>query len=295
MRSVSLKHAWFRRVVAVGIPWLATLMPVVGSTEIHVSTGSAQNSDAAALVLMLQDQLSQASSRTAALDARVTVGAAAFGEALASDDRRPLIGAFLTSTEFEAALGERERPPYVSAVFSNPDPFDQVALARTLLGRAALAVFDSPDAHSLATRIIGEGVSAIPAVRGQKIDSLLRAAGPFDAIIVLPDAAVLNTANINHVVRTLYQRRKVLIGYSAMLAHAGGLASVYVSPEATARAVADMLDQYAAQGSLPEPMFVSAIDVALNDRLALSLNIALPDREHILQAIRTQRQQRRTP
>jgi hypothetical protein len=90
-------------------------------------------------------------------------------------------------------------------------------------------------------------------------------------------------------VRTLYARRKVLIGYSATLTKVGALASVYVSPKAISEGVVDILSEYAARGTLAGPVFVRDVDVTVNDRLARSLNIPVPEHAELLNAVRSRR------
>lgn len=262
------------------------LLPLAARCEIYITPASG-DAETATLVQTVQTELSGASPAAQRLEARVTIGAKAFRDALAENDSRPLIATYLTSVEFQEALNGRERPAYVTAVFSNPDPAAQVRLARQLLGRASLGAFDSPAAHSLVTRVAGLGVHPIPISPGQGIDSLLRSAQSLDALIVLPDASVLNRSNINHTVRTLYQQRKVLIGHSLTLSGVGALASVYSSREAIAHTALQVLEDYATTGLLPGPAFVSDVDVAVNDRLARSLNISVPDRASLLKAVRS--------
>jgi hypothetical protein len=255
--------------------------------DVQVESAPESGPEAAALASRLHESIAQAPASTAAINVRVTVGRTALENAIAANDPRPIIAAYVTSSEYEAALAGRERLP-ITAVFSNPDPRDQAALARALLGGSSLAAFDTAASHQL-IQMLGGSARAIPASGEQTIDSLLRAADSFDAIIALPDPTVLNRSNINHVVRTLYERRKVLIGYSATLTRVGALASVHVSPEALARSVVAVLDEYAARGTLPAPVFVNDVDVTVNERLARSLNIAIPDRARLLDAIRSRR------
>lgn len=255
--------------------------------QVQVEPSDASSPETAELLHQVQDALAAAPPDVSALSVRVTVGLGAFEAALAADDGRPIVASYLTSTEFEGAIAGRKRA-HITAVFSNPDPRDQAALARALLGRATLAAFDSEATHHL-VQLLGQSVNPISASRDQKIDSLLRAADSFDAVLALPDPNLLNRSNINHVVRTLYGRRKVLIGYSATLTRVGALASVYVSPEAIARSVVDVLVGYARGGTLAGPAFVPEIDVMVNDRLARSLNIAVPEHAELLNAVRSRR------
>jgi hypothetical protein len=255
--------------------------------EVQVEPVAPATPEIAELVQELQSAIGASPPAVAAYDVRVTVGRAAFEEALAAEDARPIIAVYLTSSEFDSAVAGR-KPAHVTAVFSNPDPRDQAALARALLGRSSLAAFDSPTTHRLVELLVGSA-HPIPADGEQRIDSLLRAADPFDAIIALPDPNLLNRSSISHVVRTLYARRKVLIGYSATLTRVGALASVYVSPQAISKGVIDVLSEYAARGTLAPPVFVSDVDVIVNERLARSLNIPVPEHAELLNAVRSRR------
>jgi hypothetical protein len=269
------------------IAFFAVLLTRFAIAEVQVEPTSTSSEETNALIQLVQRAIAAGPPRLAALNVRVTVGPTAFQNALATNDPRPIVATYLTTSEFDTALRGRENAQ-VTAVFSNPDPRDQVSLARALLGASALGVFDSAATHGLVQQL-GESVHPIPANAEPRIDALLRAADPFDAIIALPDPDVLNRSNINHVVRTLYERRKVLIGYSATLTRVGSLASVYVRPEALADTIVGALEQYADRGRLPNPLFVSDVDVTVNERLARSLNIAVPDNAQLLEAIRARR------
>lgn len=226
---------------------------------------------------------------TAELQVRVAVGSAGLAQALASPSEVPVIAAFITSTEFNRASGLIKKPGLVTAIFSNPHPADQVVFARRLLGRPTLGFFDSPDLGTVSTELRNAQVVAIPAPAGKPVDALLRAAEQVDAIIALPDSSVLNQGNINHVVRALYQRRKVLIGYSETLTKVGSLGSVYVTPDAVAREVCNALDTFSAKKALPPPTFIREVEVSVNERLARSLNIALPDQKELERALENAR------
>jgi len=218
------RSACTRRGAAVTVALCILFTPRIGAADVQVET-SPDTAELAGLVRAQVSALHQA------MDARVTIGAAAFRAAIDNDDGRPVIAAYLSSAEFTSALGDRARPRHVTAVFSNPDPLDELALAKAILSHARVGVFDSPAAHPLVSRLVQQGVTAIPVAPSEGVDALLRATDPFDVILVLPDPSIFNSANIGHVVRTLYQQRKVLIGYSDTLTRVGSLASVYPSPE----------------------------------------------------------------
>ena len=269
-------------------------VPVRGLADVEISPAAAPSTEMGLLAAELREELSRIPFEVSErIEIRVAIGAEAFHAALESDDGRPVVAGYLTSTDFEEALRGRKRPPHITAVFSNPDPLDQVALAEFLLGRPAIGVFDSPAVQTLTSRLVGTGVRLIPARPNRDIDALLRAAQGVDVILALPDGSVLNPSNINHVVRTLYQRRSVLIGYSSALTRVGSLASVYGSPRDIARNVAAIVERYADEGMLPDPAFMTEISVAFNSQLARSLNIALPEKAATVQAIKMKREARR--
>lgn len=257
--------------------------------DVQVEIGPEPTPELTALADTVRGTLAGTPLNETTIDARVTIGAAALREALASDDVRPIIAAFLTSTDFDDALAGGARPPHVTAIFANPDPSDQLALARALLGdTASIGVFNAPKSRALLARLDSGAIQRIPVFQREGIDPSLRAAQSADAILVLPDD-VLTRANISHVVRNLYARRIVLIGHSATLVRVGSLASVYVPPESISTEIRNVLTAYAATRSLATPRFVEDVDVAVNERLARSLNIVLPARVELLASIKARR------
>jgi len=105
--------------------------------DVHIEVGTEPTPELNALADAVRGTLAATSLDDSTIDARVTIGAVAFRQALSSDDVRPIIAAFLTSTDFDEALAGRIRPPHVTAIFANPDPRDQLSLAHALLGDTA--------------------------------------------------------------------------------------------------------------------------------------------------------------
>lgn len=278
---------WVRRALC-----LATLAASPCFGEVRIDVGRLPDAETVQVTQTLRTAIAAQVPRAASLNLRITVGVSALREALEADEAQPTLAIMISSVDFDAVLKERKRPSNLSAIFTNPDPLDQVSLAESLLGRATVGVIDSPSTHALATRLSGRSVQTIIAQPEQDIDLLLRQTTGIDALIVLPDATVLNRANINHVVRTLYQRRAVLIGYSQTLTRVGGLASIYVSADALTAQTVKTVAALADNGTLPGPSFVADVSVAVNEQLAHSLNMALPPDSTILNVIRTRRKER---
>lgn len=264
---------------------VSMLVPAISAAQIEVDPGAEPAEQGAALTELIVQTLTM-HPEWGTLDVRVTIGPTALRQALKRGDGRPVIAAYLTSTDFRTIIDSAGRASHVTAVFADPDPRDQFALARAVLGEHALiGVFDTPGADSLLRPPIHDTIRALMVRPGDGINTVLRQAGSLDGILVLPDG-VLTRDNIHHAVRTLYGRRVVLIGHSEMLTRVGSLASVYVSPESIAAAVADVVSHYAATQELIAPVFVSDVDVAVNPRLARSLNLTLPSTSTLVRAVR---------
>jgi ABC-type uncharacterized transport system substrate-binding protein len=267
------------------------LVPAISIAQIEVDPGPEPAEQGIALTELIVQTL-EMHPEWGALDVRVTIGPTALRQALKRGDGRPVIAAYLTSTEFRNISEVSDPSSRVTAVFANPDPRDQFTLARAVLGEHALiGVFDTPSADSLLRPAIHDTVRPLKIRSGDNINTVLRQTGSLDAILVLPDG-VLTRDNIHHAVRTLYGRRVVLIGHSEMLSRVGSLASVYVSSESIAAAVAEMVSHYAATQELMAPMFVDDIDVAVNPRLARSLNLTLPSTSTLMRTLRESRRRK---
>lgn len=264
---------------------VSMLVPAISIAQIEVDPGPEPAEQGTALTELIVQTLAM-HPEWGTLDVRVTIGPTALRQALKRGDRRPVIAAYLTSTDFRTIIDAAGRSSRVTAVFADPDPRDQFTLARAVLGEHALiGVFDTPSADSLLRPLIHDTIRTLRVRSGDGINTVLRQAGSLDAILVLPDG-VLTRDNIHHAVRTLYGRRVVLIGHSEMLIRVGSLASVYVSPESIAAAVADVVSHYAATQDLMAPAFVNDVDVAVNPRLARSLNLTLPSTSMLMRTVR---------
>ncbi|MGI9288646.1 MAG: hypothetical protein ACR2P1_24885 [Pseudomonadales bacterium] len=284
-----LTTGWIRNVGVLSVLWLVFSSPNI-TARVTIHPVDTRNAALTGLHEALEQGLKQHQFHRAGRQGPlVTIGTAAFRDAIAQDASQPIIAAFITSTQFEQSLSVRRRPTHITAVFSNPDPLAQYALAQILLGHPAVGVFETRATLQLTARLTqhaGRAVRAIPVSPGQDTNALIRTLSPLDALIVLPDVTVINRTNINHVVRSLYQQRKVLIGYSETLTRIGGLASIFPRRDAIIASVIETVTAYYRSGDMPAPGFVRDLDIAVNKRLARSLNIAIPETRALLQEIR---------
>lgn len=117
------------------------------------------------------------------------------------------------------------------------------------------------------------------------IPTLVRALGYGDFLLAAPDDAIYNPRTIKHILLTAYRRNKIVIGPSQAYVKAGSLASSYAPFTEMAALGANMIEQYFSTGELPAPSYPQIYRVEVNDQVARSMNIPLPERAFLSRTI----------
>ncbi|WP_236744311.1 hypothetical protein [Marinobacter similis] len=117
------------------------------------------------------------------------------------------------------------------------------------------------------------------------IPTLVRALGYGDFLLAAPDDAIYNPRTIKHILLTAYRRNKIVIGPSQAYVKAGSLASSYAPFAEMAALGANMIEQYFSAGELPAPSYPQIYRVEVNDQVARSMNIPLPERAFLSRTI----------
>lgn len=114
---------------------------------------------------------------------------------------------------------------------------------------------------------------------GQGVAEALRRLLPnVDVLLLMPDSGVVNTANVQNVLLTSYRFRVPVVGFSPGLVTAGAVAAVYSTPEQIGREGAEMAIKWNPDtGFLPPPRYAREFDLGINERVARSLGLRLPD------------------
>jgi ABC-type uncharacterized transport system substrate-binding protein len=108
-----------------------------------------------------------------------------------------------------------------------------------------------------------------------------------DAILAVPDPAVLTPNSAKWLLYTAYQRGIPVIGFSKSYVTAGALGAVYSTPEQIARQAAEMVAR-AAQDSawnIGPSAYPRYFNVALNRTVARSLRLDVPEDEELLRRL----------
>lgn len=98
-----------------------------------------------------------------------------------------------------------------------------------------------------------------------------------DILLGIDDSAVYNSDMIRSILLTTYRRGKILIGPSRPFVTAGSLASTYTSSEQYLQQLRAMVRVYLQQGKLPAPEYPKFFRIAINQQVANSLGLNLPD------------------
>lgn len=140
-------------------------------------------------------------------------------------------------------------------------------------------LIDELEAYELQARVF------IVSSEEELIPTLNRALAYGDFVLAGPDDQIYNPRNIKHILLTAYRRNRILIGPNQAYVKAGSLASSYAPFTAMARQAADYLVQFFDDGKFPAPDYPAEYRVELNQQVARSLNIPLPDRQWIAETV----------
>lgn len=226
------------------------------------------------------DELRQSLTRPAV----VAIGYDAVETALKTGDPTvPVFGLFLSSTEYAALIEKHGAAIPMTAIFGNPEPRAQLALAEQLFPKGTFALVETPVSRPTIEQL-SRPYTKVVQVRDD-ITQLIRQLVGIDALVALPDPDGVNSQNIGFIIRSMYRQGSVVIGYSQKMVNMGCLASIYPRPEAVIAALQHAIRSYNKTGKLPEPQFVGDHAIGINRRLARSLDLVIPEKEQLLRNI----------
>lgn len=104
-----------------------------------------------------------------------------------------------------------------------------------------------------------------------------------DALLLVPDANVVNENSVRHILIASYRQRIPVIGFSRGLVHAGAVAALVTSPNEIGRQGGLLARQWnPGVGNLPAARYAGQFDLVFNRQLARSLALDLPADEQEL-------------
>lgn len=204
-----------------------------------------------------------------------------------TEGRWPVLGVMVPRSSFDAlmiapaARGTRR----ISAIYLDQPPQRQLELARLLLPTArtvslvvgptnqrdldAIRAFAASKGLSLVTEKASRDTELYPALQSVLKNS--------DVLLALPDPYIVNVATAQNLLLTSFRFRVPVIGYSAAYVRAGALAAAYSTPRQIGGEAAQVVRQTLRGASLPAPRYPRSFSIAINQALAQSLELNLPD------------------
>ncbi|HET8800459.1 MAG TPA: ABC transporter substrate-binding protein [Marinobacter sp.] len=224
----------------------------------------------------------------------VTIGPSAFSRVRQANRSAPIL-ALLVEKDFLDGFSSRSSGQ-ISGIYYDVPLLRQALTGKAILPHATqialLATVETADLYEpLIDQLSRYDLSArLFVVEGddQLIPTLIRALSYGDFLLAAPDSKIYNPRTIKHILLTAYRRNKIVIGPSQAYVKAGSLASSYAPFPVMADIAADYLKTYQTTGRFPAPAYPPTFRVEINEQVARSLNIPLPDRDDITEYVDTQ-------
>jgi hypothetical protein len=194
------------------------------------------------------------------------------------------IAFYVNSAQFRG-----KSPPATTAALYRDQPLNrQLRLAKLLfpkLQRVAIlqGQQELPISRSQLQSSSGLKISAV-SIREQPdwAKSLSQLLTDNDLLLGVDDPQMYNSDTIHSILLTAYRHGKVLIGPSKPFVSAGSLASCYSTTDQYLQQLADMVKIYLQTEKLPESQYPKHYQVAINQQVATSLGLKLPDENSLL-------------
>lgn len=188
-------------------------------------------------------------------------------------ENSPLFSSIYLDQPFErqlsliaAAFPERSR---VGILYDNPPP-DDLNVLREKVAEYGLKLYEQE---------VGAHASVFDAV--QKVLS------SSDILLALPVPSVYNSSTLRNILVSTYQAEIPLVGFSSAYVKAGAICAVFSTPAQFASQANLAIRKFVETGNLPPAQHPKFFEVAVNDRVALSLNISMINTDEIFRRMST--------
>ncbi|MBL8481832.1 MAG: hypothetical protein JNJ60_06550 [Rhodocyclaceae bacterium] len=179
-----------------------------------------------------------------------------------------------------------------SALFLDQPPRRQARLAKLAFpDRQRVGMLLGPDSSAsqaaVTAALRAQGLQAVVEKTVSTDDlavALNRLLGQSDLLLALPDPFVYNRNTLANLLLITFRIQKPVLGYSQANVRAGALLALYTSPVQAARQTAEIVQALSVgRATLGAPQYPKYFELAINDTVARSLGISLPQ-EAVLRA-----------
>lgn len=226
----------------------------------------------------------------------ITLGSAAYGAALARAAAEPalsevpIVAGLLPRASFEAQ-SPRGGPP-VTAVWLDPGLERHLDLVRLALPRLKkVGVLWGPGSRlwrpALQRAAADRGLLLVEAElpNTELFPALSQVLSDADVFLALPDNTVFTPASLNNMLIAAYRQRVPVVGYAATHVRAGAVLALHTEPQQAGQELAQLARRVLSERRVPAAGPARLWNVALNDQVARSLGLVLPDAASLTQAL----------
>jgi hypothetical protein len=227
----------------------------------------------------------------------VAVGTHATQHLAARQLETPMLSVLTPRTSFEEIARDRRRAnggadgAPLSAIYLDQSPARHFALVRLLFPgaqRVALVLGPTTATYAEELRAAAHAQGLIPLIESvtaeqnlvRVLDGVLPQA---DVMLAVIDPLVFNRTNAQSVLLTAYRHRVPLLGVSPSYVRAGAIAAVHTTPAQVGQQLGDLLVAFGRDQTqrLPAPQYPRELSVTVNEQVARSLQVPLPDPQRL--------------
>lgn len=178
-----------------------------------------------------------------------------------------------------------------TTIYLDQPPHRQLKLARLIYKEPHIGLLVGQDSQTLEDDYLPTAVKQEIAISYRKVASedmvgpqLKELLDESNILLALPDPTVFNRRTIFNILLSSYHNKVPVIGFSAAYVKAGALVAVYSTPDDIAKHLTDFTTNYLNKGAttLPKPAYPKYFSVSINQSVARSLGISLPEEQELI-------------
>ncbi|GAB3370508.1 hypothetical protein NCG89_09780 [Spongiibacter taiwanensis] len=196
---------------------------------------------------------------------------------------------YVNSSQYEALT---PTPQNSTALFSDQPLTRQLALINTLFGEQSVRLglaYRNPQFLQIVTDALANmpniSLDARQIPDSYRIQTINQIIQNNQVLLATPEQTLYNSQSIRAILQASYRHHTLLIGPSEGFVDAGALASVVSTPEHYSSEILQMINQFVNEGKIPPPRPPGQFRVKLNNNVARSLGLSLPDEQTLLNSM----------
>lgn len=165
----------------------------------------------------------------------------------------------------------------ISAVFSDPSPYEQMAMIKKHYPYPAVSTLLSPlnyyleDELNKAAAELGLKLNVLKVDKEVDINRALNTLPAKHALLALPDQYIYNSMTLKNIIISTYRSGKPIFGFSRAMVKAGAVASVVTDTEQLAEESLNLLASF--KDKSPNRKYSQLGKIVVNDAVARSFNL----------------------